>query len=172
MHAVVVHLTGAAFVLSRPLKPQQHSPRLRSTHAIMLAPPASPAAALTGVAWAEATGAHHAAPYYDVFKQFATSEEFVHATFAREPLLMSHVIDGVAGSFTLDDLQIAVDGDFLDAGRGVADGVGGWKMAPVSEPRGPSFEEAKMRYVDVAAAQIGSLNTPFRRPLIHHLGVP
>ena len=30
--------------------------------------------------------------------------------------------------------------------------TGGWKMAPVSKPRGSSFEDAKMRYVDVVEA--------------------
>ena len=53
--------------------------------------------------------------------------------------------DGIVGSFTMKDVQHAVDSDFLDAGRGVADGKGGWKMAPVSTPRGTSFEDAKMR---------------------------
>ena len=46
---------------------------------------------------------------------------------------------GVAGSFTLDDLREAVDGDFLDAGRGVPDldAPGGWKM--YRSPRLPAL---------------------------------
>ena len=46
-----------------------------------------------------------------------------------------------------------MDGDFLDAVRGVADGTqGGWKMVPVSTPRGNSYVDAKMRAEDVRSA--------------------
>ena len=115
------------------------------------------AMAMSGGAWAEATGAPvaaTAAPYFDVFARLADSAEFSDA-FGRTPMLFSEPFEGIAGSFTLQDLEVAVDSDFLDAGRGVADGKGGWKMAAVSQPRGPSFEDAKMRYCDVAAALSG-----------------
>jgi hypothetical protein len=128
-------------------------------HAVVLrAPPprltvAAPTggAAAVGAEWVASLGggihgAEAGAAFYDVFHDLASSAEFARSTWARRPLLLEGV-PGVAGSFTLDDLREAVDGDFLDAGRGVPDldAPGGWKMAPVSQPRGPAFEDAKMR---------------------------
>ena len=136
------------------------SPCLLLLLSVALAPPTAglklaPAAqAPKGPAWAAATevdALSNALPYYDIFARLAESRDFATEYFARRPVLLDEV-PGIAGSFTLDDVQRAVDSDFLDAGRGVADGKGGWKMAPVSQPRGSSFEDAKMRYVDVAAA--------------------
>jgi hypothetical protein len=87
--------------------------------------------------------------FHGVFARFASSREFAVSQWAREPVLLRGVAD-VAGSFTLDDVREAVDSDFLEAGLGVSGGGGGgWKMAAVSEPRGPSYQEAKLRYVDV-----------------------
>jgi len=113
-----------------------------------------------GATWAasladasEIHGAGAGAAFYDAFTQLAMSPEFAADSWARRPLLMD-TVPGVVGSFTLDDLQAAVDDDFLDAGRGIPDedAPGGWKMAPVSQPRGPSFEDAKMRFIDVETA--------------------
>lgn len=87
--------------------------------------------------------------FHDVFAGFASSREFAVSQWAREPVLLRGV-PGVAGSFTLNDVREAVDSDFLEAGLGVSGGGGGWKMAAVSEPRGSSYEDAKLRYVDVA----------------------
>lgn len=142
-------LVGGSALVVPQSAPVHRSPRLLRCCA--------PAMAVSGSAWAEATGvplAEVAAPYYEVFSELARSAEFVEA-FGQQPLLWSEPRDGIAGSFTLSDLQVAVDSDFLDAGRGVTDGKGGWKMAAVSQPRGPSFEEAKMRYCDVEAALAG-----------------
>ena len=111
-----------------------------------------------GVAWVESLGgdvkgADAGAAYYDLFTKLAESREFAHETWARKPMLLKDT-SGVAASFTLEQLEEAVENDFLDAGRGVPDidAPGGWKMAPVSQPRGSSFEDAKMRYVDVVEA--------------------
>ena len=124
---------------------------------LLAAPPRSRSPQLkVGAAWVEAVGsgvhgAEAGAAYYDLFSSLATDEDFAHNVFAQKPVLMDAVA-GVAGSFDLEQLKAAVDSDFLDAGRGIPDGAGGWKMAPVSQPRGPSFEDAKMRYVDVEEA--------------------
>lgn len=56
------------------------------------------------------------------------------------------------GSFTMKDLQKALDDDFLDASRGSTDNRKGWAISPVSVPKGDSFEEARMTYEDVTAA--------------------
>lgn len=56
------------------------------------------------------------------------------------------------GFFTMDDLEKALEDDFLDASRGSTDCRKGWKIAPVSNPRGDSFEEARMRFEDVQKA--------------------
>lgn len=54
--------------------------------------------------------------------------------------------------FTFNDLAKALEDDFLDADRGSTDNRQGWKVASVSNPRGSSFEEARMRLEDVNAA--------------------
>lgn len=96
-----------------------------------------------------AHGVEIGAKYYDFFSSVATSHEFVNEIFARKPMLYS-AIAGVADSFNFDALQVAVDSDFLDAQVGDAD-RGGWQMENVAEPRGNSFEDAKVRYMDIEA---------------------
>jgi len=54
--------------------------------------------------------------------------------------------------FTTDHLKEAVAVDFLDAGYGSTNNRAGWKMRPVSLPRGTSFEDAKMLYSEVDLA--------------------
>lgn len=58
----------------------------------------------------------------------------------------------VEGFFTIDDLESALEEDFLDASRGSTDNRKGWKIRAVSNPRGESFEEARMKFEDVQAA--------------------
>mmetsp|Transcript_3786 Transcript_3786/g.9925 ORF Transcript_3786/g.9925 Transcript_3786/m.9925 type:complete len:692 (+) Transcript_3786:80-2155(+) len=55
-------------------------------------------------------------------------------------------------SFTMKDLEKALDDDFLDASRGSTDNRKGWSISPVSIPKGESFEEARMTYDDVKKA--------------------
>lgn len=56
------------------------------------------------------------------------------------------------GFFTMQHLEKALEDDFLDAARGSTDNRKGWKITTVSNPRGDSFEEARMTYDDVLAA--------------------
>lgn len=56
------------------------------------------------------------------------------------------------GYFSFQDLEKAVDDDFLDAGRGSTDNRKGWKMTSVSNPRGQSFEDARMTFTEVQSA--------------------
>lgn len=55
-------------------------------------------------------------------------------------------------SFTMKDLEKALEDDFLDASRGSTDNRKGWAISPVSVPTGESFEEARMTYQDVQKA--------------------
>jgi len=55
-------------------------------------------------------------------------------------------------SFTMKDLEKALEDDFLDASRGSTDNRKGWSISPVSVPKGDSFEEARMTYDDVQKA--------------------
>jgi hypothetical protein len=57
-----------------------------------------------------------------------------------------------AGFFTMKELEQALNDDFLDAARGSTDNRKGWKVTSVSNPRGDSFEEARMTYEQVLAA--------------------
>eukprot|EP00607_Mallomonas_marina_P007498 CAMPEP_0182417090 /NCGR_PEP_ID=MMETSP1167-20130531/1504_1 /TAXON_ID=2988 /ORGANISM="Mallomonas Sp, Strain CCMP3275" /LENGTH=355 /DNA_ID=CAMNT_0024590385 /DNA_START=370 /DNA_END=1437 /DNA_ORIENTATION=+ len=53
----------------------------------------------------------------------------------------------------MEDVKEHVEKDFLEAGRGTfEEGKGGWNMATVSQPRGRTFEDAKLRYEDVQMA--------------------
>ncbi|KAG7372300.1 cupin domain containing protein [Nitzschia inconspicua] len=54
--------------------------------------------------------------------------------------------------FTMQDVEKAVEDDFLDAARGSTDNRKGWKITTVSNPRGDSFEQARMTYEDVLQA--------------------
>jgi hypothetical protein len=54
--------------------------------------------------------------------------------------------------FDMNDLEKAVNDDFLDADRGSTDNRKGWQVASVSTPRGNSFEDAKMLFSEVQAA--------------------
>jgi len=56
------------------------------------------------------------------------------------------------GFYTMKDLEKALEDDFLDAARGSTDNRKGWRITTVSNPRGDSFEEARMTYDDVLAA--------------------
>eukprot|EP00538_Stauroneis_constricta_P011337 CAMPEP_0119566390 /NCGR_PEP_ID=MMETSP1352-20130426/32920_1 /TAXON_ID=265584 /ORGANISM="Stauroneis constricta, Strain CCMP1120" /LENGTH=636 /DNA_ID=CAMNT_0007615493 /DNA_START=15 /DNA_END=1922 /DNA_ORIENTATION=+ len=56
------------------------------------------------------------------------------------------------GFFGMDDLEKALEDDFLDAARGSTDNRKGWKITAVSNPRGDSFEEARMTFDDVQTA--------------------
>ena len=117
----------------------------------------SPASRRRAAAWAAKTvdsvpGAEAAEAYYDAFAALAADPSFAVDAWARAPLLISDPLPGVADSFTLADVEEVVEADFLDAGKGVADGPAGWQMAPVSLPRGNAFEDAKMRWIDVRAA--------------------
>ena len=115
-------------------------------------------AAAAASAWGGALTSHDpqtvsvGEPYFRFFTDVASSADFVRDEWTRAPKLWSEPYDGIAGSYTLADVETAVDSDFLDAGRGVPDKEGGWKMAPVSQPRGASYADAKMRYVDVEAS--------------------
>jgi hypothetical protein len=54
--------------------------------------------------------------------------------------------------FTMKNLEQALEDDFLDAARGSTDNRKGWQITTVSNPRGDSFEEARMTYDDVLQA--------------------
>ena len=58
----------------------------------------------------------------------------------------------LADYFTIQDLEKAVNDDFLDAQRGSTDNRKGWKVAAVSEARGSSFQDARMTYTQVCDA--------------------
>ena len=112
-------------------------------------------ATLDDAAWelgADIEGSEGAAACHAVFANLAASAEFASDTWAKRPLLLTSPPADFSGSFTMADVEAAVESDCLDAGRGVSGGGGGWKMAQVSQPRGSSYADAKMRYCDVQEA--------------------
>ncbi|CAB1099958.1 unnamed protein product [Ectocarpus sp. CCAP 1310/34] len=83
----------------------------------------------------------------------ARDDVFVNELWQKKPFFCDASLPSLAGQYTLDDVQQAVDSDFVEAGRGTfSQGSTGWRMAPVSTPRGKSFEDAKLRFDDVKNA--------------------
>lgn len=88
-----------------------------------------------------------------LFAAFATNEDFLTTIWQKRPFLCEAKLNNLVGAFTMENVQQAVDGDFIEAGRGtVLESGGGWNMASVSQPRGTSFEDAKLRFEDVKMA--------------------
>jgi len=54
--------------------------------------------------------------------------------------------------FSTKDLEHAVNTDFLDAGQGTTKMNQGWKMRPVGEIRGSSFDDARLTFSDVQSS--------------------
>lgn len=54
--------------------------------------------------------------------------------------------------FSCTDLKLATQQEFLDAQRGSTDNRKGWQVYGVSNPRGSSFEDARMTWKDVLVA--------------------
>ena len=150
--AVLFTLLSPAHPYSLTSPPHRRHPDLRAVASAPPAPSAVDPAAWAAKTVAGAPGAEAAEAYYDAFAALAADPSFAVDAWARAPLLISDPLPGVADSFTLADVEEVVEADFLDAGKGVADGPAGWQMAPVSLPRGNSFEDAKMRWIDVRAA--------------------
>jgi len=88
-----------------------------------------------------------------VFECFANSTVFKNSYWQKRPFLCTARVPDIVHSFTMEDVKKYVDNDFLEAGRGTfSEGKGGWNMAAVSQPRGKTFEEAKLRFEDVQMA--------------------
>ncbi|CAM9621685.1 unnamed protein product [Scytosiphon promiscuus] len=88
-----------------------------------------------------------------IFSAMARDEVFLNELWQQKPFYCDASLPSLAGQYTLDDVEKAVDADFVEAGRGTfSQGASGWRMAPVSTPRGKSFEDAKLRFEDVQAA--------------------
>ncbi|CAM9321032.1 unnamed protein product [Ascophyllum nodosum] len=88
-----------------------------------------------------------------VFSALARDPVFMNELWQKKPFLCDVSLPSIAGHFTLDDVQAAVDADFVEAGRGTfSEGSSGWRMAQVSQPRGKSFEDAKLRFEEVQQA--------------------
>ena len=150
--ALLFTLLSPAHPYSLTSLPHRRHPDLRAVASAPPAPNTVDPAAWAAKTVAGAPGAEAAEAYYDAFAALAADPSFAVDAWARAPLLISDPLPGVADSFTLADVEEVVEADFLDAGKGVADGPAGWQMAPVSLPRGNSFEDAKMRWIDVRAA--------------------
>lgn len=73
----------------------------------------------------------------------------------RTPLVTRALAPIADGFFTARELEAAVERNFLDAGLGVFDagGKSGWQMGRVGTPRGTSFQDAKLTWAEVEAAQ-------------------
>ena len=68
-----------------------------------------------------------------LFASFAKNSYFVSHVWQQKPYYVNQPLDCVVGAYTMDDVQQAVDSDFLEAGRGTFQSDrGGWNMAAVS----------------------------------------
>ena len=85
-----------------------------------------------------------------LFTTFANNKQFVSEYWQKKPYHCGAPLHTLVRAFTMQDVEEAVETDFLEAGRGMyKDGSGGWKMAPVSKPTGNSFQEAKLKFNEV-----------------------
>lgn len=91
--------------------------------------------------------------FNDIFRALSKNDHFTSNIWQKQPFLCRSTLQCVAGAFTMENVKENVDNDFLEAGRGTFnEEKGGWNMATVSEPRGRTFEEAKLRFEDVQMA--------------------
>jgi len=92
--------------------------------------------------------------FENTFGVFATNKEFIQYYWQKKPYYTGDNLrlDNLADSFTMQDVKLATETDFLEAGRGTFQGNTGWQMAQVSKPRGKSFEDAKLRFEDIQMA--------------------
>ncbi|CAM9820563.1 unnamed protein product, partial [Chrysoparadoxa australica] len=89
----------------------------------------------------------------NTMRTLATHPQFLGEFWQRKPVHIAEELPNLSGTFGMSEVEHAVESDFLEAGRGTfAEGRSGWKMAAVSQPRGKSFEEAKLRFKDVEKA--------------------
>lgn len=89
----------------------------------------------------------------NTFRALMRNEEFVSDYWQKKPLYIQEAMPNLVSAYTMDDVEEAVENDFVEAGRGTLDGgQGGWNMAAVSTPRGSTFEDAKLRFSDVQVA--------------------
>ena len=71
--------------------------------------------------------------FQKLFETFAKNQYFVEHVWQSKPYYVDVRLDCVADAYTMEDVQMAVDGDFLEAGRGTfQEDRGGWNMAAVS----------------------------------------
>jgi hypothetical protein len=88
-----------------------------------------------------------------LFDVLALDEDFKKNYWQRKPLYVDSIHPNIAQGFTMEDVHEAVNKDFLEAGRGsVQQGKSGWKMEAVSQPKGRSFEDAKLKFEDIQIA--------------------
>ncbi|CAM9922236.1 unnamed protein product, partial [Phaeothamnion confervicola] len=71
---------------------------------------------------------------------------FLEQFWQQRPYLSTSPLPQLAGCFTIKDVEEAVEHEFMEAGRGTISSSSGWRMAKVSQPRGKSFEDAKLRF--------------------------
>mmetsp|Transcript_31396 Transcript_31396/g.75945 ORF Transcript_31396/g.75945 Transcript_31396/m.75945 type:complete len:762 (+) Transcript_31396:135-2420(+) len=82
----------------------------------------------------------------------------VMSSSSRSSSSKSEMTEMFATCFTMDDLELALEDDFLDAARGSTDKNKAWQITTVSEPLGDSFEEARMTIEDVnKALELGTV---------------
>ena len=102
---------------------------------------------------AEASARSPKLSVFEIFRSLCSSKNFIDEYWQKQPLYVSDELINVKGSFVMEDVKSAVDNEFLEAGRGTfIGGKTGWKMASVSQPRGSTFQEAKLQFNDVSNA--------------------
>jgi len=92
-------------------------------------------------------------PYGQLFALFSAltkESQFKTEICQKLPFFFDSKTECFVDLFTLKNLEEYVERDFLQAVRGaVPNARKGWFMTDVGEPRGESFEDAKMRFEDV-----------------------
>lgn len=88
-----------------------------------------------------------------MFEALVANNEFKTTYWQNKPFVVKSALSNLKDSYQMEDVRNAIDNEFFDAGRGsFLDGKSGWNMQKVSEPKGTTFEEAKLHYDDVLIA--------------------
>jgi hypothetical protein len=126
-------------------------------------PPASdryPTTTAESVAWAKDNNLHRRhATTHSLFSKVATYLRSSSAAFGSRQSCAPFVIrkspdmDAMV-DFGTDELQAAIQNDFLDAGEGSTNAQKGWRMQPVGgNRRGTSFQQSRLEFQDVVNAK-------------------
>lgn len=90
--------------------------------------------------------------FLPIFQFLASNKYFVDHYWQKQPLLVNSKLQSLQQSLEMKDIEKITHSEFIDATKGIHSSSSGWKMHPVSKPRGNSYEDAKLRFEDIVSS--------------------